>query len=180
MKHNPIQTMLDEHDVISSTEKIISQINGLWKHNPDMYKETVSLLITFFREYSDKFHHRKEEDVLFPALKNNPDFVLEEMVDEFNGHHEDFRDSINEIEKALIDKEYEKSYSDLNLYLQDLLDHISAENDELFVLAESLLDEEEMEKIYFLFKDIDRELGEGKKLVLKQTVNSLIGMLSSQ
>ncbi len=173
MEHNPIQTMLLEHEVICKTEKIIEGLDKYWETNSEKYKETISTLITFFREFADNNHHRKEEDVLFPAICNHPDFVLQDIIDELELHHEDFREYTKEIEKAIEENDFEKSYKELNNYLQDLLDHIAVENDELFVLAESLLDDEELETIYFKFKDIDMELGEEEKKVLEQSINTL-------
>lgn len=173
MENNPIQTMLDEHEVICKAEYIVENINFLWKTNENKYKETVATLITFFREYADGYHHRKEEDVLFPAIHDHPDFVLQEIIEEFETHHEDFREYTVEIENAITEGDYEKSYTELNNYLQDLLDHIGAENDELFVLAESLMDENDLETIFFKFKDIDLELGEDRKVELEQSIAAI-------
>jgi len=155
--------MLDEHEVICQAEEIIENLDKTWETDAKKYKETLTTLITFFREYADGYHHRKEEDVLFPAIYNHPDFVLQEIIDEFETHHEDFREYTKTIEAAVNEGDYEKSYKELNAYLQDLLDHIAAENEELFVLAENLLNETEQETIFFRFKDIDIELGEDRK-----------------
>jgi hemerythrin-like domain-containing protein len=174
MEHDPIQTMLDEHEVICKTESIIENLNHYWETSEEKYAKIVSTLITFFREYADSYHHRKEEDVLFPAIKSHPDFVLQEIIDEFEQHHEDFRDYIKEIEEAITEGNYEKSYLKLNNYLQDLLDHIAAENDELFVLANNLLSEEDLEIIFFKFKDIDMELGHDRKTELEEKITTLI------
>ena len=54
--------------------------------------------------------------------------------------------------------------------MNDLLDHIAVENDELFVLTENIISEDELEKIYFLFEDLDREMGLDKKLKLESLV----------
>lgn len=172
MEHNPIQTMLDEHEVISSTEELVHDLDQFWEKDADKYKELVLELVSFYREYADGYHHRKEEEVLFPEIKNHPDFVLQEIIDEFEQHHEDFRDCTTEIEEALTAKDYPESYKVLANYLQDLLDHIGAENDELFVLAESLMSEDELETIYFKFKDIDMELGEENKAELEQRITN--------
>jgi hemerythrin-like domain-containing protein len=148
-------------------------LNQLWESDIEKYTELVTTLISFYREYADSYHHRKEEEVLFPAIKNHPDFVLREIIDEFEQHHEDFRDYTREIEQAIMEGNYEKSYQELNNYLQDLLDHIAAENDELFVLAESLLGEEELETIFFKFKDIDMELGQDRKTELEENISAI-------
>ncbi len=174
MEHNPIQTMLDEHEVICQAEEIIKNLDKTWDTNPEQYKTTINTLITFFREYADGYHHRKEEDVLFPAIHDHPDFVLQEILEEFETHHEDFREYTVTIEEALNEGNFEKSYKELNNYLQDLLDHIAAENDELFSIAENLMDENELETIFFKFKDIDMELGEERKRELEESVAALM------
>ena len=171
MEHNPIQTMLDEHEVICQAEEIVKNLNHTWETDAEKYKQKVKTLVTFFREYADGYHHRKEEDVLFPAIKNHPDFVLQEIIDEFETHHEDFRTYTVLIEDSLNEGDYEKSYLGLTNYLQDLLDHIAAENDELFVLAENLMEEDDLATIYFKFKDIDMELGEERKKFLEESIS---------
>jgi hemerythrin-like domain-containing protein len=173
MNKNPIQTMLEEHEIISKTENIIKNLNHSWEINSEKYTNAITRLIKFFRDYADNNHHRKEEEVLFPAICNHPDFKLQDIIDELEKHHEDFRDYTIEIEEALDEKDYEKSYQVLKNYLQELLDHIAVENDELFVLAETLLDEEELETIYFKFKDIDMELGEESKLKLEESIENI-------
>jgi len=173
MEHNPIQTMLDEHEVICQAEEIIENLDKTWETDADKYKTTVATLITFFREYADGYHHRKEEEVLFPAINDHPDFVLQEIIEEFETHHEDYRDYTKVIEETIEEGDFEKSYKELNNYLQDLLDHIAAENDELFVLAETLMEEDDLETIYFKFKDIDLELGEDRKVELEKSIGIL-------
>ncbi|MCF8460949.1 MAG: hemerythrin domain-containing protein [Flavobacteriales bacterium] len=171
--NNPIDTMLHEHDVISQAADIVETLNGAWEDDADGYAEKATKLIAFFREYADDYHHRKEEDVLFPALKDHPDFVLEEMVDEFEQHHEDFREYAADAESALADGDHAASYKHLKAYVSDLLDHIAAENDEIFVLAENLLSENDLETIYFRFEDIDRDLGYDRKAELERQVKEM-------
>ena len=174
MEHNPIQTMLDEHEVICQAEEIIENLDKTWETDADKYKATVATLIEFFREYADGYHHRKEEEVLFPAIHDHPDFVLQEIIEEFETHHEDFREYTVTIEELINEGDFEKSYKELNTYLQDLLDHIGAENDELFSLAENLMGEDDLETIFFKFKDIDMELGEERKVEFEESIAALM------
>ena len=172
MEHNPLTVMYNEHDVIVKAENIIKSLENTWEDTPETYVEKVKLLIEFFREYADGYHHRKEEDVLFPAVHNHPDFVLQEIIEEFHTHHEDFREYAAEIIEAVDEEDYVRSYKVLKQYIGDLLDHIAAENDELFVLAESLMDEQDLETIYFKFKDIDMELGEERKQEFEEMIGN--------
>ncbi|PIQ14736.1 MAG: hypothetical protein COW67_12150 [Flavobacteriales bacterium CG18_big_fil_WC_8_21_14_2_50_32_9] len=173
MENNPIKVMYDEHEVIVRAEKIIENLENTWENNPEEYADKVKKLVEFFREYADGYHHRKEEEVLFPAIKDHPDFVLQEIIDEFMEHHEGFREYAAEIIEAINEKDYVQSYKILKRYINDLLDHIAAENEELFVLAQNLMDENQLENIYFKFKDIDMELGESRKIDFEKLINSL-------
>ena len=169
--NDPIQTMLDEHEVIVSAAEIVEEMDNTWEADPDGFATKAKSIIHFFKEYADGYHHRKEEEVLFPALKDHPDFVLEEMVDEFEQHHEDFREYANDALDALEQGDHAGAYKHLTEYCNDLQDHIAAENDELFVLAETLMDEDDLETIFFKFKDIDMELGEERKVELEEQVS---------
>ena len=170
MEYNPIKTLTNEHNVISLVEEFIQSIYYLWDKNPEKYSSIVSDLILFLNEYSDKFHHRKEEEVLFPALLDCPDFILDDMISELETHHERFRDYTYRIQNDISKKDYPESYAILKEYCNDLLDHIAIENDELFVLAENILSNEELEKIYFKFEDIDREIGLERKVELEAII----------
>jgi hemerythrin-like domain-containing protein len=171
--NNPMDVMYGEHDVIVKAEKIIINLNGIWEKDADAYSEKVRKLIVFFKEYADGYHHRKEEDVLFPAIKEHPDFVLQEIIDEFETHHEDFRGYAKDISEAIDEKDFPRSYKILKQYINDLRDHIAAENDELFVLAENLMDKNQLETIYFKFMDVDMQLGEKRKQELEKMISEM-------
>jgi hemerythrin-like domain-containing protein len=166
--NNPIQIMLDEHEIISSAADVIKKLDHHWERNEDKFIENVHSLVNFFREYSDKYHHYKEEQTLFPTLENLDDFVVNSMVAELKEHHEMFREYTQSIEGHLTERQFTRAYAILCTYMDELLDHIAAENDELFVMAESLLSENELEAMYFKFKDIDIELGEDRKQELQE------------
>lgn len=180
MKYDPIQIMFDEHDVIMKTEKIINDLHGYWDTDAAGYSDMVNELLTFFVEYSDGYHHQKEEQVLFPAITDHPDFKLFEIIDEFNNHHEGFRQYTTDIREFLESEEYANSYEALRSYSSELADHMAAENDELFVLAQNLLSENEQEKLYFLFQDIDRQLGIERKAELEQIPESILENLNAK
>lgn len=171
-QNNPIDVLYKEHELISKAEDVILKLNNTWIDHPVQFEATVDKLLTFFQEYADGLHHRKEEEVLFPALMDNPQFTLHEIIREFENHHEEFRSYVGNIQEAISKKHYEQAYKLLRSYSMDLRDHIAAENEELFVLAENLLDDSEKEKMFFLFKDIDMEAGENHLKKLAEILNS--------
>jgi hemerythrin-like domain-containing protein len=178
MNHNGIAYLVAEHDIISRVEELVPRLDGHWKINREAYEELITLLITFFREYGDKFHHYKEEQVLFPKLNNNYEFSQPTLLEELEDHHEIFREYMSDIETSLRAMDFEKVQSTLKSYVGDLLDHIAAENDELFVMAESLLSEEDLESMYFDFVDFDLDIGKEKKQELADIPNKIARILS--
>ena len=84
-----------------------------------------------------------------------------------------FRETVAEIEAAAQDKDWPKTQKLLKAYINDLLDHIAVENDELFNMAESVFSDDELERIYFLFEDIDRDLGLERKQALVEDMKSI-------
>ncbi len=173
MNNQPLEYLIAEHDIISRVEQMVPQLDSYWKTNQETYEETIRSLITFFREYADKFHHYKEEQILFPKMNRHPDFSQQELIEEFEDHHELFREHLSSVEASLQEKNYEQVQAILKRYINELLDHIAAENDELFVMAESLFNDDELESMYFSFKDIDREFGEDKKQQLVETLEHI-------
>lgn len=172
-EHNPIQVMLDEHEVISKAEEVILKLDHYWERSEQGFVDYVFSLLTFFREFSDKYHHYKEEQVLFPKMADHIDFQMQSMLTELADHHEMFREYTSSIEHYLNNNQFSKTYTVLSKYMEELLDHIAVENDELFVMAEVLFSTDELENMFYSFKDIDIELGESRKAELSNTLTEL-------
>ncbi|MBL7896851.1 MAG: hemerythrin domain-containing protein [Bacteroidia bacterium] len=175
--NNPIKVLEKEHEIITRLNDIIQKIYLLWEKDSVIYVQIVNDLLLFISEYSDGFHHYKEEEVLFPTIREHPSFNLQEILDELLEHHEDFRNYKNEIIDALELKDFILVQNKLSELIDHLLDHIAVENEELFIMAENLLDPSDLEKMYFQFEDIDRELSFDKKKILEaipESINKLL------
>ena len=171
--NDPSQLLKDEHKIIMQVESTIYAMDFLWEREPEKYTAMVSKLLRFFREYSDRFHHYKEESILFREMRNHPDFMLGEIIDELEEHHKAFRSYTSEITEFLEKKDFASSHKILKKYIHQLLDHIAIEDDEFFNMADQLFNEEEKEKLFFKFMDVDRELGESSKLELEKIPHEL-------
>ena len=164
MIHSPaIQQLFDEHDKILQTvndlkellKKIASEAGELSQEELSRrYNDEIRGYIRFFTEFGDGIHHKKEEVYLFPAMVNHHPDLESGIIGEFEDHHEQFREYLTEIQGWLIAADWLKTVSAFEQYLQLLEDHIAAENDELFVLAEDLIPPDEMERIFFSFQDL--------------------------
>ena len=159
MKNFPSQVLKNEHDVIVQMYDIVTALNRTWEENTQDYINSVTQMIRFFREYSDRYHHYKEETILFEELRRHPDFTLGELVDVLEEHHVLFREYTREIIDMLQSGSFPEAQNILQKYIAQLMDHIAVEDEELFGLADHLFSEQELERIYFQFQDVDRELG---------------------
>lgn len=166
-QNDPVTLLLSEHEVIASANDVVAAMDGLWTRSGETYEQAAREIASFFAAYGDEYHHRKEEVVLFPELRSHPDFYAHDVVDELEDHHRAFRDHLAKLERALAQKDYAGAQGVLRRYLDELLDHIAVENDELFVIAQSVLGETELERVFFRFKDLDRELGDERKVELE-------------
>ncbi|MBL0310143.1 MAG: hemerythrin domain-containing protein [Bacteroidetes bacterium] len=161
--NNALKMLYDEHEIIGQAIEIAKQASSLVGNNDEQYEKTVLELIRFFKNYSDQYHHRKEEEILFPEMEKKNEMLSDGVIHEMLSNHEDFREMIRSIEKSLSGKNYAEAQSRLEQYTEALLDHIAVENDEVFQMTESLFSEDELDKIYFRFQDSDRELGDTLK-----------------
>lgn len=166
---NPMQLLRQEHEIITRTGIVIKQLDKGWDVNADRYAADMETLLDFFTRYSDQYHHHKEELVLFQMLRNNPEFMLTGILDELEDHHQSFRESVRNIHEALTEKKWVEAQRILEQYFEQLQDHIAIENEELFHMAESIFQPDDLKKMYFLFEDVDRDLGiqEKDRLVVK-------------
>ncbi len=171
---NPnIKILYDEHEIIVNAIDVAKQMKPLLEKNTELYETMLRKLILFFRNYADKYHHFKEEEILFPEMNRRNELLEDGVIKEMLENHADFREMIGDIEKNLNDHNYAKANEILVKYTEALLDHIAVENDEVFQMAESIFDNAELEKIGFRFMDCDRDLGEAKKEELKEMTAEL-------
>ena len=154
-----LAVLYNEHEIIKSVIGFRERISSLSKSDPQKYKNIVIELVNFFRNYADKFHHYKEEKLLFPLMCEKNEMLQESIVSEMLENHQDFRKLVTSIETEVNSDNYGESASLLSKYTEMLLDHIAVEDDELFQMAETLIDAEELDKLYYDFQDIDIELG---------------------
>jgi hemerythrin-like domain-containing protein len=167
------QLLIAEHDVILEAGNLISLNGNLWKSKPSEYERTVRQLLDFFSAYADKYHHHKEEEILFPAISKKSEIASAGIVTELTEHHEEFRLLMQQIHKALDRNDFAATQIFFESYISKLKDHIAAENDELFPMAENIFSPDELEKLFYKCIDKDGELGTIRKEELVNLIKKL-------
>ncbi len=170
---NTLKMLFDEHNVISGAVALARESRKLIGVSDEAYELNMSELIRFFRQYADHYHHYKEEQILFPEMAKKSELMGGGIIAEMLDNHEDFRDRIRAIENDLQEARFVDAADRMDRYGDALLDHIAVENDELFQAAADLFTEDEAERIYFRFIDLDSEFGEHKKKDLTDILDQL-------
>ncbi len=170
-----------EHDVIlkmvDATDTVGRQLILSEKVSPD----TLSGLLEFFRLFADRCHHGKEEVFLFPLLEKKgiprdggPIGVMlcehtrgRELIHEMELASSQFQDS-----PAVSGRRWAQAAAE---YTNLLREHIAKENNVLFPMAESLLTNEEQERLAQDFEQMEiQKMGVGTHERLHSRMNQLL------
>ncbi len=172
--NDSLKVLYEEHAIIVNAIDAAKNSGKLIDKSPGEYDAFIRSLIHFFRTYADQYHHHKEEEILFPEMAKRNEMLGVGVIHEMLENHDDFRNMIRSIESNLNKKEYQKAHAELIAYTEALLDHIAAENEELFPMAETLFSDTELRNIQFRFEDSDRTLGDKKKTEMAEFSRKLM------
>jgi hemerythrin-like domain-containing protein len=99
--------------------------------NLDLESESDRQLILdsldFIRSYADRFHHAKEEDILFSYTDEDSDIVKVIYED-----HKNARNHVKAVAEALEERDKAKIIEHLNAYKELLTEHIKKEDEILY------------------------------------------------
>jgi hemerythrin-like domain-containing protein len=153
MKADITQALVDEHQLIlrmiTLLERNASRTADGSYTNWQFYLDGID----FIRNYADRFHHAKEEDVLFEALVKNGMPREHSPVAAMLMEHEQGRSYVSAMEVAAREameglSGREQTIADNALaYAALLRDHIAKEDDILYPLAERVIPENMREEI---------------------------------
>jgi len=148
MKTNVTQVMVDEHKLILRMIALVEKNTDLLEQGKFRNWQFYLDAVDFIRNYADRFHHAKEEDVLFIELIENGMPEKQSPIEAMHMEHEQGRAHVRAMEEAAqkalegetgqgaIIAENAKGYAAL------LRGHIEKEDDILYPLAERVLPQE--------------------------------------
>ena len=148
MKANVTQVMVDEHKLILRMIALVEKNTELLEQGKFRNWQFYLDAVDFIRNYADRFHHAKEEDVLFAELIKNGMPEKQSPIEAMHMEHDQGRAYVRAMEEAaqkaldgetgqaVIIAENAKGYAAL------LRGHIEKEDDILYPLAERVLPED--------------------------------------
>src|SRR3989344_8119980 len=156
MKKITSKILSDEHQNILKIIEILECKCDLLGQE-EINKEFFEKVIRFIRNYADKFHHAKEEDILFKEFNKcaeegcvhcNP---VEQMLSE----HDEGRKNVKLMESGLNEKSKNKLIEGAKGYIQLIREHIFKEDNILYPMADEALSNEVKKTMLERFKKIN-------------------------
>ncbi len=170
-----IADLMNEHEAILSAIHILERMIATIEKATSVETKGIHDFIGFLKEFADKCHHGKEEGLLFPAMigagvpdKGGPIGVM-------LAEHAQGRKLIRDMEESIsTDVDRMKLAQAAREYANLLRNHIQKENNVLFPMAERVLTETQLEKLYKGFEEHEEKvIGQGRHEELHAMLKSL-------
>ncbi|OFX35572.1 MAG: hypothetical protein A2X08_12780 [Bacteroidetes bacterium GWA2_32_17] len=147
-----IEDLVNDHKLIVSLLDVIDKIDNSKNYEKDYFEKIIYVI----KNFADKFHHGKEEEILYPYVvehkgfskENGPVAIMFIEHDEGRGYVKKASDELNKansINKDVI-------ISNLKLYSDLLRGHIYKEDNILFPMIDNVITDDENEQIFLLYQ----------------------------
>jgi hemerythrin-like domain-containing protein len=150
----PMKKLVDEHVLIKKWLALIPEILQTLNLEKEEDRQLVRDGVDFIRSYADKFHHAKEEDILFKYFDENLDILKVIQED-----HKTGRNHVKAILEALERKDLETLARHLNAYRGLLAEHIKKEDEIMLPWMDQQLSTHQIGELFSKFNRVEEEMG---------------------
>lgn len=145
----PLKVLVDEHTWIKRFVALIPQIIQSVDLNTNEDMELIHKCIEFIRQYADRFHHEKEEDVLFKYFDESTE-ILKTMHED----HKHARAHVAKMLQALEEKDKTALSEHLKAYGNLLTEHIKREDEVLYPWMDKSISTTQVGKLFSEFRGV--------------------------
>ncbi len=151
----PVKKLVDEHVLIKRLLALIPSVVQFTENSPKVDKNLILQCVDFIRTYADKYHHMKEEDILFKYVDEKTDIiqVMYKDHDTGRGHIRQVVEGAEKGNKAQI-KEHLFGYRDL------LTQHIKKEDEILYPWIDRQLSTAQVGEMFRRCNEADASVGD--------------------
>lgn len=167
MENKNLTNMLsEEHKHILKVVNALNRECDAIGDGKKLDKEFFSKAVDFIRNYADKYHHAKEEDILFAELNKNEERMHCNPVPQMVYEHEQGRSFVKGLEESLKRNDKEGVLTNGKNYAALLQDHIFKEDNILYPLADEALTKKDQLDMLKRAEEANQKLGYEKKYLL--------------
>lgn len=146
----PVQALVNEHVVIMRWLALIPRVIEAIDTDPDNAWQWVAQGVDLIKNYADRYHHAKEEDVLFKYADESSE-IIQAMYEEHRlgrGHRLAVSEAITTRDKA-------KATEHLSAFRALLTEHIRKEDEILYPWIDRNLTTHQVGEMYAKFAEAD-------------------------
>ncbi len=146
----PMKSLVDEHVLIKKWIGLIPKVLERFDVESGEDRNLILDGVNFIRSYADRFHHAKEEEILFRYFDESLD-VIKSMLED----HVKARGHVKAIVEAVEKKDRSGVIRHLNAYRELLTDHIRREDEILYPWMDRNLSVTEIGELFSKFDRAD-------------------------
>lgn len=158
----PLLKLIDEHKLIKRVLALIPGISEKLDLSKADHREWILSIVDFIKNYADKFHHAKEEDILFAHFDQSIDIIQVMLNDHITG-----RACVKAMLEAVEEQNTAKAKENLVSYGELLTEHIQKEDEILYPWMDRNMDMNTIGKMYSQFMNADNKLPDAPSKYLK-------------
>lgn len=145
----PVQALVDEHTVIKRWLALIPKVIDALDTEPDAW-QWIAQGVDLIQNYADRYHHAKEEDVLFKYVDESSE-IIQAMYEE----HRMGRSHRQAVSEAIAVKDKAKAAEHLMTFRALLTEHIRKEDEILYPWIDRGLTTRQVGEMYTKFAETD-------------------------
>ncbi len=157
MKSKTSEILEKEHEnilkLVEILKKEIKKISD--GETPD--KKFLEKSIDFIRNYADKIHHAKEEDILFREFNKKSSEAHCNPVEQMLFEHNLGREAIKKAEEGLKENDKNKIIRGFEEYINLIKEHIFKEDNILYPMCDEVIDDKTKKKMIIDFEKADKK-----------------------
>lgn len=159
----PTEILSQEHQKILKLIDVLLNECAAIESGKKLDKDFFEKVIDFIKNYADRFHHAKEENILFKELCKEGVLLHCNPVEQMLYEHDLGRNFVKGMEEGLNKNDKKKVVENARGYAQLLQEHIFKEDNVLYPMANSALNERIQKSILNQFKEAENKNKEAKK-----------------
>ena len=168
------EQLRNEHEGIKLMMHILGKLSGKLEAGEEVDPEHLEKIIEFFRVFADKCHHGKEENLLFPAMKEKQIADEISLIEELIEEHKAARNFARGMAEGIEAKNLGRFSENARGYISLLDRHIDKENNVLFPMADTSLSEEKKNELEAGFENVEKNVvGVGRHKELQGLIHQL-------
>ena len=148
----PLQRLVDEHVLIKRLLARIPDLIAAMDLETPEGRNHVFAAVDFIRNFADRYHHAKEEDILFKFFDETRDIIRVMHAD-----HRAARAHVMAICEAVERRDAAAAARNLGAYRELLSEHIRKEDDVLYPWMDRELGDREVGELFQAFHRVDAE-----------------------